>query len=102
MWRRWLGRGRDTHADETHGARLLELDQAIASYPDAAVNYVLRGEIYLELGQYALAAQDFQQGLTLAVTELENNRWGLVAQTLQDRAQTGLTRLENLGFSVTP
>lgn len=100
-WRRWLGLGRNARTDEVFGQRLLELDQALASYPDAAVNYVLRGEIYLELGQYALAAQDFQQGLTLATIELESNRWGLVAQTVQDRAQAGLAQLENLGFSDT-
>lgn len=91
----WWGRlfRRGSRQAEEYGRRLLELDNAIIAYPDASANYVFRGEIYLELGEDELAALDFRRALELAGVELETNRWGLIAQTLQDRALTGLEKI---------
>jgi tetratricopeptide (TPR) repeat protein len=77
--------------------RLHDLDDAIVMHPEAASNYVLRGEIYLQLREYALARQDFERACERITEQLEQDRWGLVAQSLQDRAQHGLeTALRNL------
>lgn len=72
--------------------RLMALNEAIASYPDAAANYVLRGELLLKLGEAALAAADFRYALALTAAQVQTADWGLVAQTLHDRALVGLTR----------
>lgn len=75
-------------------ARLADLTQMIADYPDVAANYVLRGELLLEAGDYAAAADDLRRGLELAAARLDAADWGLVAQTLQDRALAGLEHSE--------
>ena len=74
--------------------RLAEFDDAIEAYPKAAANYVYRGEIYLKLGQMELAADDFGLALELATVEFEKRNWGIVAQTIRDRAQQGLKRAQ--------
>lgn len=79
---------------ETNRRRLRELSLAIEFYPDAPANYVLRGELYVEMGMSELAAADFRQALTLAVEQVETERWGVVAQAMQDRADAGLRRIE--------
>lgn len=71
-------------------ARLYNLNWAISAYPDAAANYVLRGELLLSMRDSIGAAADFRRALELAVTDVENEDWGLVAQALQDRALVGL------------
>lgn len=70
--------------------RLWDLTQAIEAYPEVPSNYVLRGELYLELGEVELAAVDFRKALDLSEDQMERNSWGVVAQAMQDRAQTGL------------
>ncbi len=40
--------------------RLDALNAAIASHPQSASNYVLRGEIWLDKGEYEMAAADFE------------------------------------------
>lgn len=82
---RLLGRRRD----QDH---LYRLSGAIDRYPDSPSNYVLRGELYLKVGETALAEADFRQALSLAQADYETSRWGLVAQALQDRARAGLTK----------
>ncbi len=77
--------------DET---RLQSLDYAIERYPEAPANYVLRGELYLQHARYDAAAFDFKEALRLCEAELEQNAWGVVAQTLRDRALTGLEHAE--------
>jgi len=72
---------------------LIELDDAIALNPDAAVNYVLRGEIYMKLKNYTLAAADFEHALSLTAESVENSDWGLLEQVMQDRARQGLRRV---------
>src|SRR5579859_3823927 len=42
-----------------------ELSDAIARYPDAPANYVLRGEYFLAEGRNDLAAEDFRTALRL-------------------------------------
>jgi hypothetical protein len=74
-------------------SRLAALTDAIAANPDAAVNYVMRGELFLEHGERELAYADFVKALTLAAAQLETEEWGLVAQAVQDRAEAGLRRL---------
>lgn len=74
-------------------ARLAVLDRAIETYPDVAINYLLRGEIRLEIHDYDLAQQDLQTALELAEAQYENDRWGLGSQAIQDRARHGLQRI---------
>ena len=72
--------------------RLYSLTHAITVAPDAMVNYVLRGELYLQRKQYELAADDFVKALELAEHELtvdDGKSLGLIAQGIQDRALTG-------------
>lgn len=75
---------------EAPDVRLWDLDQTIAAYPDAPSNYVLRGELYLEIGEYELAYADFQRALALAEQQTQNSDWGIIAQAMQDRAQDGI------------
>ncbi|TVR24261.1 MAG: hypothetical protein EA396_01810 [Anaerolineaceae bacterium] len=88
MWgnfRRWLGRGEDDLQD-----RLFALDDAIAHHPSTAINYVLRGECYLQIGYNQLAERDFEQALELGRSALARSAWGFGAQVAQDRAVRGL------------
>jgi len=78
--------------------RIDDLTAAIERQPDAGSSYVLRGEAYLQLGQYELASIDFQNALEIVIHEVENARWGVIAQVLQDRAHHGLeTAKRHLG-----
>jgi hypothetical protein len=74
--------------------RLAELNQTIADHPNAAINYVLRGELYLNKGEIALAQADFRWAFTLADADFEASNWGLVAQVVRDRALDGLREAE--------
>ncbi len=74
--------------------RLDELEAAIKEYPDKAVNYVLLGELFAELYEYQLAVEYFDIGLRLATQQVAAEDWGIIAQTLQDRALVGLTAAE--------
>lgn len=91
-WLASLARGRAD--DALLGARLEALDACIAQQPASAAPYVLRGEVHLARGSYALAAQDFEKGLALAQAQLAAEAWGLIAQALQDRALQGLERAQ--------
>ncbi len=71
-----------------------DLTQMIVEQPEAASNYILRGELLLEAGDYGAATEDFRRGLELAAQQVETADWGLVAQALQDRALAGLERAE--------
>jgi hypothetical protein len=70
--------------------RFLLLDDAIYREPAVAVNYVIRGELYLQRGEIENAAADFEQGEELAHSDFAESRWGLVAQATRDRARRGL------------
>lgn len=83
-------RTRQPDGDET---RIEVLSLAIERYPDAAVNYVLRGEAWLALGDDAKALDDFRAALALADDAASSARWGYVEQALADRAREGLRQL---------
>lgn len=74
--------------------RIEVLSLAIERFPDAAVNYVLRGEAWLGMGNRANALDDFRAALALASEAAEGARWGYVEQALADRAHEALRRLE--------
>lgn len=79
--------------------RTRQLGRAITEAPEAPVNYVLRGELWLRLGQREKAAHDFQKALLLAEPSFAASDWGLVAQALSDRALMGLRRA---GYVIRP
>jgi len=85
FWRRLFG--------ATPEERLPELNEAIAQYPDAPANYVLRGELLLAIGRQDEAHADFEQALELAQEQLANAAWGLAEQAIADRARENLRRL---------
>lgn len=80
--------------DRRRLAALDPLDQAIARRPNAATNYVLRGELYWRAGEYELAASDFESAFRLASAQFEADDWGLLSQALRDRAEQGLARAQ--------
>lgn len=69
--------------------RISALDMTIACYSQSPAGYLLRGELYLELQEYELAAADFERAAEYASAKLERAEWGLLAQVVQDRAQQG-------------
>ena len=73
--------------------RMQQLDDAIEHQSDAAVNYLLRGELYYEAKQYNLARADFAQAKALAIVQLQDERFGLAAQAIQDKAERYLQLL---------
>jgi hypothetical protein len=72
--------------------RLRALNQAIAGADNTPTNYVLRGELYLELGAYKLALADFEHAEKLATYQLDEHNWGFIAQAMLDRAQAGMVK----------
>lgn len=88
--RRWLRPHREDQLQ-----RVRELSVAIELHPDSPANYVLRGELYLELGVAHMAADDFATAIDLAAAQIEEERWGLVAQPMLDRAIRGLYNAQN-------
>jgi tetratricopeptide (TPR) repeat protein len=70
--------------------RLRELNDSIERFPQAAVNYLLRGEWHLEQKQYDYAQEDFTKAIELAAADYERDAWGLSAQVIADRARHGL------------
>lgn len=70
--------------------RLAVLDATTAYYPQSPTAYVLRGELYQQMGEYELAAADYERALEYARVQLEDADWGLVAQAVQDQAEAGL------------
>jgi tetratricopeptide (TPR) repeat protein len=75
--------------------RLRSLSLAIEKYPETPVNYVLRGELYLDVKEYELAAADFQRALELAAAQFEASDWGGIAQVMRDRAAAGLAKAQH-------
>ena len=72
--------------------RLDDLTDAIEENPAAPANYVLRGEVLMDIGEYELAAGDFEHALTLAAAQFEEEDWGLLSQTMRDQAAHSLER----------
>lgn len=73
--------------------RLYALDSAIERYPDAPVNYLLRGEYWFELGSFQQAQADFIRVCDLAVQALAESDWGYIYQSYLDRAEQRLALL---------
>lgn len=69
--------------------RLDLLDRAIDGNPQAAINYVLRGELWLRNEHYGAACADFETAIVLAEAELKQSDWGFLPQAILDRAQQG-------------
>ncbi len=73
--------------------RLNDLNRAIEEAPTAAVNYLLRGELYLVQREQQQAQADLEQAVALAEGEYAAADWGFGAQAVQDRALAGLRKL---------
>lgn len=73
--------------------RLRELNVSIEMSPDSPTNFVLRGELFLERREYHLAKADFETALELADAYEMDEGWGLIEQTMQDRALEHLKKL---------
>jgi hypothetical protein len=92
IWKKFRGllMGDADHIAE----RIRQLDSAIENAGDTPANYVLRGELYLRLHEYALARRDFQRAQELAAVQFEQSDWGLMAQAMEDRALLGLQKAD--------
>ncbi len=74
-------------------SRLDALTRKIEAYPNAPVNYVLRGEVYSEGGDDDLAAADFRRAIELADARDQALDWGYINASYVDRARAGLRQL---------
>ena len=92
LWERILRQVWPTQAQRNaeFTERMATLDDAIEAHPEGMSNYVMRGELLLELGRLAEAIEDLERGEALATQEFAERRWGVVAQTLRDRARRRL------------
>ncbi len=77
--------------------RLAMLHEAIRRAPEAAVNYLLRGELYLDVGKLDPAQDDFATARRLAAAQAEASDWGYIARSYQDRAEQHLAALQSQG-----
>ncbi len=68
------------------------LSRKIMQYPDAPVNYVLRGEVYLDYHDTERAAADFRQAIALAEDQDATLDWGYINAAYIDRAVDGLRK----------
>ena len=71
------------------------LDFAIQQEPDAPVNYLLRGEYWLQAGEFERAWDDLETARYLALEALASSDWGYIYQSYIDRADLRLHQLEN-------
>lgn len=86
-WVRVRFLGHDVQAERAE--RLMNLTHAIQRYPETPTNYVLRGELYMEMSRYDAAYTDFETALELAQVGFQDSRWGVLSQAMQDRALRG-------------
>lgn len=70
--------------------RLRELGERIEEAPASYSPRVLRGELYLERGEYERAKADFATALDLADNMDDSKAWNIVEQVLRDRALYGM------------
>jgi tetratricopeptide (TPR) repeat protein len=73
--------------------RMRVLTKKIEKFPEAPVNYVLRGELYLSAGEYEEAEADFGRAITLAEALDPELDWGYINAAYIDRAHEGLRQL---------
>lgn len=76
--------------------RIADLTEALATYPDSATLYLSRAEAYAEIEEYGQAVEDFRRAARLADEQFKTKPWGVVAQTLRDRALRGLQQAQAL------
>ncbi len=74
--------------------RIADLSEALAAHPDSAALYLRRGEAYSEISEYGQAADDFRRAARLADEQFKTKSWGVVAQTVRDRALRGLQQAQ--------
>lgn len=67
--------------------RIAELDDALDAYPDAAVLYLRRGQLFARLNMPDLARADYEKAQTLADAETQQGDWALVEQAVGDQAR---------------
>jgi hypothetical protein len=77
-------------------AELRALNLAIEIYPEAAANYLARGDYFRHERTFELAAADYLRALMLVNQDLARSRWGFVAQAVRDSV---LLRLQEMGIS---
>ena len=70
--------------------RLRDLSAAIDESPDSITNVVLRGELYMDRGEFQRAKADFERALTMAAEFDAGNGWLIIEQVMRDRALQGL------------
>jgi len=75
---------------------LRALNLAIEIYPDAAANYMARGDYFRQQREFVLAAADYRRALELVNQELARSRWGFTAQAVRDSV---LLRLQEMGVA---
>ncbi len=99
-WRGLLGRLLDViyqpplEREREFFRRLRELSDAISESPDALTLMVLRGELFLERGEYERAKSDFDAALAIAENLDEAKGWLIVEQVMRDRALHGMRLVE--------
>jgi predicted Zn-dependent protease len=72
--------------------RFAALDAAVDAEPDAAANYLLRGELWLRRGRPAEAIPDFDRAITLLKAQTQADDWDSVGYALLARAESGLEK----------
>jgi len=70
--------------------RLRELSGEIEALPESITHYVLRGELFIERGEFERARMDFEAAVDIAEALDPNGSWGLLEQVMQDRALQGI------------
>ncbi len=70
--------------------RLRDVSAAIDEMPASITPVVLRGELYLERGEYERAKADFEGALALAEKFDAAKGWLIIEQVMRDRALHGL------------
>lgn len=74
---------------------LYAIELAIKKHPKAPVNYLLRGEYWVEMGKLDLAREDFVNSLSLSDEAILDSGWGYIYQSYRDRAITALAKIES-------
>ena len=70
--------------------RFRELSDRIEALPESITHYVLRGELFIERGEYERARADFEAAVVIAEAVDPNESWGLLEQVMRDRALQGI------------
>lgn len=70
--------------------RFRELSDKIEARPESITHYVLRGELFLERGEYERALADFEAAVANAEAIDPDKSWGLLEQMMRDSALQGI------------